>query len=322
MFIGRKNKKLKRIFFATDIHGSDRVFKKFLNVPNVYGVDVLILGGDITGKLVVPIVEQSDGSYTTILFGKEITAKTRELKKLEESILLQGYYPYYTNMGEMEELVADPAKQGTLFKRLIIQRVKEWCKIIDERLRNTGVRCFVTGGNDDIFEIEPVLKKADYMVAPEGEVVWVDDHHEMISSGYGNITPWNCPRDIPEEELAEKIEVMASRVENMKNCIFNLHVPPKGSGLDTCAKLDTSVVPPRPIPGEFIDAGSTAVRKAIEKHQPLLGLHGHIHESRGAIKVGRTLCLNPGSEYAEGVLRGVIINVKQRGIVSYQFVSG
>ena len=49
----------------------------------------------------------------------------------------------------------------------------------------------------------------------------------------------------------------------------------------------------------MIHAGSTAVRASIEKHQPLVGLHGHIHESKGFVTLGRTLCLNPGSEYGK-----------------------
>ena len=69
--------------------------------------------------------------------------------------------------------------------------------------------------------------------------------------------------------------------------------------------------------------GSSAVRASIEAHQPLLALHGHIHESRGQVRLGRTVSLNPGSEYAEGVLRGVIVTLSRRkGLRGYQLVSG
>ena len=65
--------------------------------------------------------------------------------------------------------------------------------------------------------------------------------------------------------------------------------------------------------------GSIAVRAAIEKYQPLLGLHGHIHESRSAQKIGRTLCINPGSEYGEGVLRGILLELSSKGLEDHVF---
>jgi Icc-related predicted phosphoesterase len=68
--------------------------------------------------------------------------------------------------------------------------------------------------------------------------------------------------------------------------------------------------------------GSTAVRAAIEEHQPLLSLHGHIHESGGAVRIGRTLAINAGSEYGEGVLRGVLVTVGGGKVLRYQATTG
>lgn len=316
-------KKFTRILFATDIHGSETTFMKFINAGKLYKADVLILGGDITGKLGIPIVKQADGSYRANLGGVDRILKTKlELEEFEKEVLLLGFYPYLTNEVEMDMLREDQTKQREVLNRLIIERLEKWIKIAEERLKPTGIKIYVTGGNDDPFIIEDVLKKSSYVIYPEGDVVFIDDDHEMISTGYGNITPWNCPRDISEEKLEEIIEGMISKVENMQNCIFNFHVPPINSNLDVCPMLDVSVKPPKPIPGKEIAAGSTAVRNAIEKYQPLLGLHGHIHESRGAVYIGRTFCVNPGSEYGEGILRGVIINLEKDKIKSYQFVSG
>jgi len=162
------------------------------------------------------------------------------------------------------------------------------------------------------------------VINPEEKVVPVDDKHEMISTGYTNITPWNCPRDVSEEELAKKIENMTSKVTNMKNCIFNFHCPPYDSSIDSAPKLDKDLKPAVSPGGEMlmIPVGSTAVRAAIEKYQPLLGLHGHIHESRGTAKIGRTLCLNPGSEYGEGILRGALITLEDDKVKSHQLTSG
>ena len=154
----------------------------------------------------------------------------------------------------------------------------------------------------------------------------LDETHEMISLGYSNPTPWKLPRDVPEEVLTGKIEEMASKVDNMANCIFSLHVPPKDSLLDQCPLLDSSVHPPKPVMqiGQpvIFGAGSQAVADAIMKYQPLLGLHGDIHESRASQNLGKTLCLNPESEYAEGTLRGTIVNYDTNGIRGFQFVSG
>jgi len=69
-------------------------------------------------------------------------------------------------------------------------------------------------------------------------------------------------------------------------------------------------------------AGSKSVRRAIEKYQPLLGLHGHIHESQSVAKIGKTTCINPGSEYGEGVLRGCIVILGDGKIEGYQMTRG
>jgi hypothetical protein len=186
--------------------------------------------------------------------------------------------------------------------------------------------CYVTGGNDDIQEVIDMITAAEHVKNPDGKVIFIDEVHEMASLGWSNPTPWKTPRECSEEELVGRIESLVNNAKDIGNTIFNFHVPPFNSELDTCLKLDESVYPPKPIliggqPVSFA-AGSKAVRDAIEKHQPLLGLHGHIHEPRAATKIGRTLCINPGSEYEEAVLRGVIVNLRDKKVLSHQFVSG
>ncbi|MEM3571666.1 MAG: hypothetical protein QW589_07055, partial [Candidatus Bathyarchaeia archaeon] len=160
-------------------------------------------------------------------------------------------------------------------------------------------------------------------VNPEGKCVLIDEEHEMISTGYANITPWHCPRDIPEEELEKKIEEMVTKIENMSTAIFCFHVPPYGTKLDQAPKLDEKLQ--IVIEGGHVvmtSAGSVAVRKAIEKYQPLLGLHGHIHESRAFDKIGRTMCFNPGSEYGEGIFHGALINLDKDKVKGYMLMTG
>lgn len=330
MIFGKKKGKRKftRIFYATDLHGSELCFRKFVNASKVYKADVLILGGDLTGKMVVPIVEQSDGTFRCNFLGHDFDLKTKvDIGEMEEKINRSGCYSYHTNVAEMEEFRSHPEKVDDIFKKLMAERLTRWVRFAEEKLRDTDIKFFMTGGNDDFFEIEDILNSSDYIINPEGKVVHVDENHEMIGSAYANMTPWKCPRDIPDEELAKKIDALIPLVENMETCIFCFHAPPIDSQLDSCPKVDASVYPPKMVVGPggqplLIGAGSKAVRNAIEKYQPFLGLHGHIHESRGIVKIGRTLCVNPGSEYSEGVLRGIILNITERKILSFQFTSG
>jgi len=312
------------IFFTTDIHGSEKCFLKFINAGKFYKANVIILGGDITGKKLIPIIEQPDGSFRTTFLASERTMRTQsEVNSVEQSIRDTGYYPYRTNPKEMDELRADEAKVKDLFSKLMVESLKRWSRLAEERLKETNVKCFVTPGNDDFFVIDPVLKECRCIANPEGIVVDIDDNHEMVSSGYSNMTPWKCPRDISEEELARKIDATTSQVSDMKNCIFNFHCPPYGTPLDEAPKLDKEMRPVLAIGGqpEMEHVGSVAVMNAIKKHQPLLGLHGHIHESRGSTKIGRTLCLNPGSEYLEGILRGALVSMDEKGVKDFMFIS-
>jgi Icc-related predicted phosphoesterase len=328
MLFGRKKKrKYTRLFFVTDLHGSDMCFVKVLNAGKIYGADIVIVGGDVTGKMVIPIIEHEDESYATRFIGHDWSMKTqKELEEIERKISDSGFYPYRTTQTEMEELTTNRSKMDEVFKQLILERLRRWLSIAKERLQETDIKLYMTGGNDDGLFIEPVLKEDDFVIDPENEVVKIDEYHEMISLGYANITPWNCPRDIPEDELTKKIDALAQQVRDMDNCIFNIHVPPIESGIDSAPKLDTTTMPPKVVnmAGSTVmaPAGSVAVRKATEKYQPLLGLHGHIHESMGFKKIGRTLCINPGSEYGEGILRGAIVNLEKDRVKGFQFVSG
>ena len=314
-----------RLFFATDVHGSERCFLKFLNAGKAYNADVLILGGDLTGKMVVPIVEDERGVFSASFLGGEYhLSGSQEVEALEKNIRVVGYYPYRTTRDEVEELSDDKAKVAEVFSELMCTSIQRWMDIADNKLRGTGIKCFVSAGNDDVFAIDPALGSSECVINPEGKVVNIDEHHEMISCGFANMTPWKCPRDISDEDLAGKIEGMTSKVRNMGNCIFNLHCPPHNSGIDEGPKLDETLKPVLGPGGDvqMIPTGSISIRRAIERWQPLLSLHGHIHESRGVLNIGRTLCANPGSEYTEGILRGFLVDLSPEGIIDYIPTSG
>ncbi len=313
-----------KIFFATDLHGSEKCFLKFVNAAKFYKANTLIMGGDITGKMIIPIIKEPNGKYhATLMESKRTAGNEEELQQLQRTIRFAGYYPYLTNPEEMGELQANDSKVQAIFKETMLNTVKEWVQLAEQRLKESEVKVYITGGNDDIAEIEKIIGGSSYVVDPEDKVVEINGKFEMISTGWSNPTPWKTPRECSEEQLWTKIEKMASQVEDMKNCIFNLHVPPIDSGIDNCPKLDENLKPVI-AGGEIVmtTGGSTSVRKAIETYQPLLGLHGHIHEAKGFSKIGRTLCLNPGSEYSEGILRGALVELDDGSIKNFLLTQG
>jgi Icc-related predicted phosphoesterase len=312
-----------RIYFITDVHGSSKCFRKFLNAAKFYKADVLILGGDITGKVMTPIVE-SDGKFSCTYQGAGLVMSDRdEVEAFRKKAAESGTYTHLLSPSEFKELEANPDKVKDLFKQLMVERVREWVSLAEERLGKTSVKCFISPGNDDIIDIDPALSSSTYVVNPEERVVEVDGEHEMITLGATNHTPWNSPREVDEDVLAKKISDMADRVKAMKSSIFNIHVPPIDTPIDQAPRIDENLkIVVKAGNVEMISAGSTACREAITKYQPMLGLHGHIHESRGIAKLGRTMCANPGSEYTEGILRGFLADLEGDTVKSYLLTSG
>lgn len=322
---GRSKKKRRgdrlRLLFATDLHAGERTYRKFLNSAPVYEADVLILGGDLTGKVVAPIVEKS-GQFTATRMGTPVTVGPDGIDELEASFRELGFYPVRMSSEEYERMSEDDQYKAERVNQLLEEQVQRWMSLAAERLADSGIPLYVTGGNDDPMSVEPILDQATYAQNAESKVLRISEECEMASTGYGNPTPWTCPRDISEEELGERIEAMLGGVESMAGSIFNFHVPPFDTSLDIAPKLDDSVTPPAAIPGETAPVGSKAVLEAIREHQPMLSLHGHIHESRGIVNVGRTVCINPGSEYAEGILRAAVIDIGGGEVINAQLVAG
>ncbi len=326
-----------KIFFVTDVHGSDTCLKKFLNALKIYNVDIGILSGDLSGKLMYPIIKQPNGYYICNFLGQEIVVKTEsELLELQKRIASTGNYYFITTREEMAELVAEgktitgridaqvkklhlgSGKVEELFKKAVLERLREWDKIIEEKLKSINRQVFIAPGNDDILEVDDVLNNFKSAVNVDNKKVTIDGY-EMVTLSWSNFTPWDTPRECSEEELAEKINKLVSQIEDLKTAIFHFHVPPYGTSLDQAYKLSEDLVPSV---SELVHVGSISVLNAIKEYQPLLGLHGHIHESRGVQKIGRTVCVNPGSEYSEGILRGAIITLEKDKVKSLQFTSG
>jgi hypothetical protein len=311
-----------KLFFATDIHGSDICWSKFLNAGKFYEADVLILGGDMTGKAVVPFVHQGGKNYKVTLLEQEFNTTTdEELQDMTKRVRSRGYYPYLTNPDEITELEKNPERVSQVFRTEVLKVVQQWMDLADKKLDGTDLKVFCSPGNDDMEEVDEIVRSSRRVLLVEGQVTPLDSNHEMIASGWSNKTPWNTEREEDEEQLRVRYEAMISRLKDPRNAVFNLHVPPHKSGLDEAPELDKNLRPV--LAGQSLKpVGSTAVRKAIEAAQPLLGLHGHIHEGRGSMRIGKTLCINPGSMYEQGTLLGAIVKLGRNNIENYVLTSG
>jgi Icc-related predicted phosphoesterase len=311
-----------RIFFATDIHGSDVCWRKFLNAGSFHKADVLVMGGDMTGKAMVPIVANGGSWELTLQEQRHVLSSEDELRAMEKRISDRGYYPVRLTRDEVEAWSGDPDAVDTRFREEMLRSVERWLALADERLKGSGIRCIVSPANDDIFEIDPLIEAASLVDLGESNTIALDGF-TLVSTGWANPTPWNTFRELPEDELRARIDGLVAEVADPRRAIFNFHAPPYGSNLDAAPKLDADM---KYVSGgqALIPVGSHAVRDAIAAYGPVLSLHGHIHEGRGAVKLGRTLAVNPGSSYEDGVLQAAIVDLdsKKGEVKRYLLING
>jgi Icc-related predicted phosphoesterase len=312
-----------RLYYASDIHGTEGLWRKFLNAAAVYRAGVIVMGGDVAGKVVVPLLERADGGYELELFGRrELLADEPQALDAERRVRANGMYPHRMSLAEAQRVAAlSEQEREVWFAEVMLETFDRWLELAEERLRDSDVRCFLMPGNDDPPGIEESIERARRVEACDERIVEFDGY-EMVSLGYSNRTPFDSPRELDEDELYRRVERLAEQLRAPARAIFNLHVPPYASTLDTAAALDEylAVVTVGTEP-KLIPVGSTAVRELIERYQPLLSLHGHVHESPGARHIGRTLCINPGSAYHTGRIAGCLVNLSGER-ARHQFVTG
>ena len=312
-----------RLFFATDVHGSEMCFRKFLNAGMAYRPDVMVLGGDIAGKAVQAVEDLGGGRFTTTFRGhRHDIEDADELARVERTISDVGYYPWRSHPGELDQRIADGTVEDLLLD-LMRQRLERWMEMADERLRPQGKPVFWMLGNDDPPSLAEPLKDAPWGEHAEGRVLKLDDEHQLVSWGWSNPTPWNSFREMSEEELTRHFEELFAEAQDEHRVVFNAHVPPFDSGLDDAPVLDANLtVTQQAGQVKLGPVGSTAVRAAIERHQPVASLHGHVHESAGFRKIGGTVAFNPGSDYGTGSLNGVLVTLSGDKLKSHQLVRG
>jgi Icc-related predicted phosphoesterase len=308
-----------KIFFVTDLHGSSICYRKFLNALKVYNVDVGILLGSLTGKKLIPLVEKPGGGWMTTFMGRQTEATTQEeLDKLKKTVETVGYYWVHLSQEEFDCYKADNQKLDVLYNELMLQRLRQWINLAEERLAGTSYKVYMAAGNDDPLEVDDLIEDSSVIVKCNNKKVKIDDH-ELVTFAWINPTPWDTPREKPDDQLEPMLEELVREVNDVPNAIFNFHAPPYGSSLDLAPELTKDLVQAG---GRKIHVGSRAVANIINKYCPLLGLHGHIHESRGVQKIGRTTIINPGSEYSEGILKGVVIILEKGKVKDYIFTNG
>jgi Icc-related predicted phosphoesterase len=315
-----------RIYIASDLHAAEKAWRKFINAIslNVYKADVALMAGDLTGKAIAPLVRRGDTVEADLLGVHRVARNGDELAQLQRDIADVGYYSFATTPEEADRLAGDEAARDQLLERLMSERLQAWLELATERLDGSSVPLYLIPGNDDDFSIDQVLNRPGYApVNVDGKVVEIPGGLQLLASGWSNHTPWNTPREETEEQLYERLDALARQVSDPKRAVFMIHVPPHDSGLDTAPILDQNLRPTVSA-GDVLrgPVGSTAVRRIIEEYQPALTIHGHIHESGGERKIGKTLCINPGSEANHGILRGYIVDIGRKGVELAQRVEG
>jgi Icc-related predicted phosphoesterase len=311
-----------RVYYATDLHGSDSCFRKFLAAGRVFDADAIIMGGDMTGKAIVPIRDLGRGRYEADFQGERERADGDDLERLKKRIIFNGFYPWVAEDAEISHAAEDDQFVTGLFEEFMADQARRWTVLAADRL-DDGRRCFISPGNDDMQIVDTVLAGAERIEFPDKQVIEVGPLH-MVSVGDSNVTPWRTPRELSETDLLAEMEGLIEPYADGRPLLFNFHVPPHESNLDTVNALDSSY---RPVVEHGMltqtAAGSTAVRTVIERYEPVVTLHGHIHEGRGLYRQGPSRCFNPGSDYSAGVLQGLVVDFDDAGhYLHHTFTSG
>ena len=178
-----------RIFFASDLHGSERCYRKFLNAAAFYEADVLILGGDLTGKAILPIVELGKGRYMARMMNNEVVEIDDDsLPALDRRIRDMALYPYVADRESLDHVRSSKEAMDATFTSVMRESLTSWMALAEEGLSPRSMRCFVIPGNDDMKVVDEVLERAPELVVNVAkERAWVDDTHEII--GLDTSTP-------------------------------------------------------------------------------------------------------------------------------------
>lgn len=317
-----------KLLFASDLHGSNVCFQKFLVESRDRAVDFAIIGGDVTGKSLVYIHRTGTDTYQTEFLERKREVHTgEELLDLERDIADTGQYSLRIEQHNRRFLSLEGNAQKALALELSKARLRSWLWWAKEEFAKSNTQLIWICGNDDPWEIDCFVSETGVAKNPE-EKPFQNGGYTFVGESGTNEGPWKCPRDMDEHTLRRRIEgrISSAGITDFTQAIFVFHAPPKGSQLDDAPALedDEDDLPRVKTSAAQIltdDAGSQGVRDVIEEFKPMISLHGHIHESPGFAKIGRTLCCNPGSHFGSGVMRAVFLECDGSKVVSKQLIS-
>jgi hypothetical protein len=314
---------IRKLLFAADLHGSEIVFKKIFSCAKTNNVDAIIISGDLTGSIVVPIIADGD-KYFCKSFGSNINIDGSELNEFKENISNTGAYPIIISQREYEELLKSIQIDKNKLTNLVEIRLSKWVAYAEEISNELNIRVLMMSGNSDPYDIDKIIGKSKIIRNPDYATIELFKLYSIVGESNANKSPFNCLRDIDDEELYKKIKKKVDRIDqkDMGTAIFVFHAPPFNSTLDNAIEVDKNLKPVL-MGGHAMTkpAGSRGVRKIIENYQPMLSLHGHMHESSAVAKIGRTLCVNPGSEYSCGIMRALLIYLEKDSVKDYHSIS-
>src|SRR5256885_1588878 len=204
-----------RIFYVTDLHGSEICWKKFLNAGAFYKADVVILGGDVTGKAMVPIVQKANGAWDASLQDHRQTLESEsEVVEFEKRVMNRGYYPIRVSDAEYVAMQEDPVLVDKRFKEVMLDGTERWIDMAEDKLAGTGIRAIACPANDDMFEIDDLLAHASFVETGDDDHPIEIDGFKIISMGWTNPTPWHTFREEPEEGIAKRIETALQHADD------------------------------------------------------------------------------------------------------------
>ncbi|MFZ0829707.1 MAG: metallophosphoesterase [Thermoplasmata archaeon] len=316
------------IFYVADLHGSEPVLNKVINSAKFYNVDTIIIGGDITGKLLIPIVDIGGGRYSLELFGVPKTIEAKDLEETQKKIRGTGSYWTLVSRAEYDAMAANPAEVKRHFLEKMIEHLEAVYKKAEDRLRANGVKMYVIPGNDDYVEVADFLKarSSDVVINFEEQIVELGDF-QLVGYGKSNPTPWHTPRETSDAIVGQELRQLTAKADPARTLLV-AHAPPVNTTIDKAPKLTADM---KPVTGgghvEMVSVGSAEVRKVIEEFEPVAAFHGHIHESPGVDTVigqhGKKIpVMNPGSQYSSGVLQGIIVQLANGKVKGYNFTTG
>jgi Icc-related predicted phosphoesterase len=310
-----------KIFFATDVHGSELCFQKFLRAADFYNADLLFFGGDYSSKDVLLFSQDA----TTVLEYRGTVIK----KKFERQSEVLEYISLSRGSGvSVEEVdqntINDPdnTKINQAYERALRKKLESWVEMAKVSYGKYGIPIFVIPGNDDLQFTDEYFQQPPFQFVHRKHVL-LDCGVNVLGWGGSNRTPWNTAREYDETDILQQLnEAVRYPLAGTASILF-AHPPPYNSGLDLAPEvgenfqLKLTLGSPHKAP-----IGSRAVRQFVEAHQPMVGLFGHVHEGRGYHKIGNTTCINPGSMYYTGRLVGCLVTIEEGRVKNFQFTEG